>query len=143
VTQLLLPTIDQTRWPIVVVTMPRQALRDDEFLAFLDRLTECWRRDQRFGLVVDVRWAPALASPQRRMVAERLDQNAEKFSDSLQCVAVVLSNSVQRGIMGVLTWLMKKSYAMQPFATVELAVAWVAKAHIVPAANDKRPARSA
>ena len=127
VTQLLAPTIDESRWPIVVVTMPREALRDDEFLAFLERLTEYWRRRQRFGLVVDVRWAPALASPQRRMVAERLDQNAEEFPDSLQCVAVVLTNSIQRGIVEVLTWLMKKPYAMQPFGTVELASAWVAR----------------
>lgn len=119
--------------------MPRQALQDDEFWVFLDRLTECWRRRQRFGLVVDVRWAPALASAQRRLVAERLDQNAEKFSDSLLCVAVVLSNSVQRGIVGVLSWLLKRPYAMQSFATIELASTWVLDSLLAPATNDQRP----
>lgn len=139
-TEAALPKNDELRWPILVVTMPSHALADHEFAVFLDRLAEFWRRGQPFGLVIDVRSAPALIPAQRRMVADHLDQSAEKYPDMLRGVAVVLNNSVQRGIVSVLSWLTKRPFELRPFPSVELGSAWLARALVKPMNSSNRPA---
>jgi hypothetical protein len=73
------------------------------------------------------------------MLAESLDANADKHPDKLRAVAVVLSNGVQRGIIAVLTWLMRKPFEMRPFTDIESALTWSARSLVVPARASKRP----
>src|SRR5512133_793862 len=135
----MLPEMDESRWPVVVITMPRQLMQDEEFSAHLNKLSELWQRGQRFGLVVDVRAAPPLVADRRRQVAEYLDRDVERHPDLLQGVGIVLSGSIQRGIVSVLTWLTRKPFNIQTFATVELASAWVLRGLAGPAKVSKNP----
>jgi hypothetical protein len=109
------PIVDELRWPLVVVTMPGVALGDMAFVHFLDQLTQFCQRGQAFTLIVDVKAAPPLPPAQRRLVAERLDLHSEKYPNIMRGVAVVLSNTVQRGILNVLTWLTKRPSARTLF----------------------------
>jgi hypothetical protein len=134
------PNIDESKWPFVVVTMPSEALSNDELERHMDTLSLFWKRGQPFVLIVDVRFAPPLEAPQRRIVAERLDLLTDKAPGVLRGNAVVLNNTVQRGIVKVLTWLTKRSYSMEPFGSLEDALAWAARVVLRPEATPKQPA---
>jgi len=138
----LSPLIDESNWPILVVTMPTLPMSDVELRKYLDQLKKFCQRGTPYALVMDVRQAPPLAPAQRRMVAEHLDLQAEKYPNIQRGVAIVLSNSIQRGIVMVLTWLAKKPFQMQPFCSVEPALEWARKVALQPVSNVKRPAQA-
>lgn len=140
---LELPNIDESRSPVVVVTMLRQPMRDEAFNAHLKGISALWRRGERFGLVVDVRDAPPLPAHQRRMVAENLDRQAEQHPYLLVGVAVVLSSGIQRGVVSVLTWLARRPFELQPFATVELGARWILRNVAKPIQPSKQPGAAA
>jgi hypothetical protein len=133
------PSIDESRWPLVVVAMPRQSMSDVELVKFLDRLSQFCERGEQYVLIVDVRPAPPLAPTQRRIVAERLDQLAEKYPNTMRGVAVVLSNTVQRGILKVLTWLTRMPFQMQPSTSIDVALSWASRLMLQPPRKSKRP----
>lgn len=135
----MLPELDESRWPLVVVTMPSQPMQDDEFTDHLNSFAKFWQRGQCFGVVIDVRAAPPLVAHQRRLIAESLDRDAEQHPNLLQGVAIVLSGSIQRGIVSVLSWLTRKPFNIQTFANVELASAWVLRGLAEPIKVSKRP----
>ena len=139
----MLPELDESRWPVVVVTMPREPMQDEEFTDHLNSFAKFWQRGQRFGLVVDVRAAPPLVAHHRRLVAEYLDRDVEQHPDLLQGVAIVLSGSLQRGIVSVLSWLTRKPFNIQTFASVDLAYAWILRGLAEPIKVSKRPRASA
>lgn len=139
----MLPELDESRWPVVVVTMPSQPMQDAEFTDHLNSFAKFWQRGQRFGLVVDVRAAPPLVAHQRRLIAEYLDRDVEQHPNLLHGVAIVLSGSIQRGIVSVLTWLTRKPFNIQAFASVDLAYAWILRGLAEPIKVSRRPRASA
>lgn len=138
------PHIDETHWPVVVVTMPRHSMSDDELRKYLDRLTHYCTRGQPFVLVVDVRAAATLAPMQRRILADQLDLHAEEYPNIRRGVAIVLSSAVHRGIVKVFAWLTRKPLRIEPFGSIELAMAWASSLLLQPTTESQgsRPGQS-
>lgn len=131
---------DDSRWPVVLVTLPPGPL---DALAFDDHCTKIFRyyeRGQSFGWVFDVRAAEPLTAAQRRAIAEKLDEHTTKHPNLKCFVAVVLSSSVQRGITRAITWLTQQPVPTLVCASVEEGVAWVAKSLATGSDGERRTA---
>ena len=116
---------DESNWPFAVITMPSEALSDQEFTAHLDRISAYFVRAEPFGLVLDARRSPPLSADRRRLVAERIDHDLERHGAVLFGTAVVLSSAVGRGVFKVIVWLTRSQQPMMSFAELEPALAWL------------------
>ncbi len=112
---------------MLLVVPPSGALTTTDWHAFLDRVSAYNERGQKFCLLFDTRGAPLISADVRRMIAERMDKDANKYPTLLCGLAVVTTNSVQRGVMNVIAWLVRKSCPIEGFADVETAVQWCRK----------------
>lgn len=115
---------DDSSWPIVVVTTPKYVMLADEHSAYLDRLSAYHRRGQLFGFVFDVRQSPAPTAEQRRQLAERIDRDTVQFGRRAP-VALVVSSSVQSGVIKVIQWMLREPHPVEVFTSVEAAKAWL------------------
>jgi hypothetical protein len=115
---------DDSSWPIVVVTTPKYVMLPDEHALYLDRLSGYHRRGQLFGFVFDVRQSPAPTAEQRRQLAERIDRDAAQFGHRAP-VALVVSSSVQSGVVKVIQWMLREPHPVEVFTSVEAAKAWL------------------
>lgn len=116
--------IDDSQWPILVVTEPKRAVSDEEFVAVLDRISAYCARG-RFGLVVDVRGAPQMTAARRRVLAERLDLDVKRYGHRIAGIAVVMDSALARGTLKAIAWLRQSSEpVLNAFSTMEEAVAW-------------------
>lgn len=104
--------------------MPPAALSDAELLALTTDVTRLVQRGEPFALVIDVRGSPPVTANQRRIIAEAMDRNAEAYPQSNPFTAVVLENSLQRGILKALQWLTRTQQKLEPFSSREEAVGW-------------------
>ena len=116
--------IDERLWPIAIVTPSPTGFSQVEFLQFCDRVAQFHERGQRFCVVVDLRRTPVISADERRILAEELERDLEKYPGQLCGIASVVSDNVQRGVAIVLTWLVRRPYATAAFPTIEAAVDW-------------------
>jgi hypothetical protein len=118
--------LDEATWPLVVVHWPAQPLADSEFSASLAQIGSYFERGVRFGLVMDVREAPALSAERRRQIAERMDENGRRWPGRLVGVAIVTSSAMHRGIMHAINWLRQhQEPPSEGFRDLTGALAWL------------------
>jgi len=115
---------DESKWPVLMVTLPAQELLDGEIQAHLERMSSFTRRGSPYVQVIDVRVSPSLSAPSRRLVAERLDHDDEAHPGVLLGVGIVLATSLHRGIFKALSWLSRSQRPFESFTEVEEAVTW-------------------
>jgi hypothetical protein len=132
------PKFDESRWPIVVVTLPTQALAGAAFEKYLSDVGRYYQRGPAFGLVVDIRQAPPFNAGQRRRIGEEIDLAAREHPTVRVVQGIVLASAVQRGIVNAINWLTKKPGQTAVFATVDDAVAWAQKELRAAPAKDRR-----
>lgn len=118
---------DDTRWPVVVVTLPRVPLTPRAFDAHCQQISSYFERGQPFGLVVDAGNAPPLSPDQRRRVAELSDRFSAKYPRVKHVIAVVVASAVHRGIVKTITWLTQQPVPTAVVASVREGQAWVSK----------------
>jgi hypothetical protein len=118
---------DESRWPVVVVTMPVEPLEGAAFTKYLADAQRYYTRGQHFGFVFDIRNAPLMSASQRRMIADEIDRAAREFPTIRAVQGVVIASAMQRGIVKAINWLARQPAPTEVFATVEEAVAWVQK----------------
>src|SRR3954471_4572138 len=92
------PHYDEGRWPVLLVTMPVNELRELELVRHIDRLSAYLKRGVPCAHVIDVRRTASLGADSRRLIAERLDQDEELYPGLLRGVGIVLSTPLHRGI---------------------------------------------
>ena len=100
-------TFDDTRYPIVVITMTG-ATDAAEFDAATEELVSLMRGAQRvrrkIGLMVDGRGAIPPGANRRRQMAAFLVREADLMADSLSGQVMVLANPIQRGVLAAVLW---------------------------------------
>lgn len=116
--------IDDSGWPIVVVTTPQHVMEAREHTEYLDCLSSYHARGQMFGFIFDVRQSPPPPAEQRRQLAERIDHDAKLYRRKAPC-ALVVATGIQIGVVKVIQWLMREPHPVQVFTSVEAAKQWL------------------
>ncbi len=123
---------DDSKWPILLVTMPELDMSGAPMLAHLDRMSSYAQRGMPYVAVVDVRLSPSLSAQSRRLVAERMDQDDEEHPGVLLGMGIVLATSIHRGIFKAMTWLSRSPRPFEAFTTIADAQAWARRLVLAP-----------
>jgi hypothetical protein len=115
---------DEGEWPIVLVTLPKEALDGAGLHAHVEQLSAFSRREKPHVQIIDVRVSPALSAEARRLIVERMDQDDEAHPGILLGVGVVLSTAVHRGIFKAFKWLTRNPRPFEAFSDLEAAKVW-------------------
>ena len=115
---------DDSKWPVLLVTLPEADLSGARMLAHLDHMSSLTARGTPYVAIIDVRLSPALSAQSRRLTAERMDQDDEAHPGVLLGVGIVLATSVHRGIFKAMTWLSRSPRPFEAFTDLEEAAKW-------------------
>lgn len=118
---------DESRWPFVVVTMPKRELSDDEFLEHLAEMAVYGMRGPRFGLVIDARLPAEPNASRRRLIAEQMDRAIERDGERCVGVVIVLDSPVKRAVFNTLQWLRRANHPLAAVSTPEEGLRWLAQ----------------
>jgi hypothetical protein len=117
-------SVDDSQWPIVVVTLPRTPLDDEGFEDHCKQTFRYFERGQSFAWVIDVRNAAQLSASQRRIIAEKTDECRARHPKVACASAVIVSSAIQRGVTKAILWLLKQPIPTEVFSTPEQGVRW-------------------
>jgi hypothetical protein len=115
---------DDSQWPLVRIRLPA-ALDTAELVVSLDYIDALFLRGERFAVLIDVRDAPPLTAPQRKLVAERSDAMYARYPTRLAGMALILSSAIQRGVVTAIQWLVKGGFPTRVFARLVDAEIWL------------------
>jgi hypothetical protein len=130
------PIYDDSAWPLVRIRLPAE-LAASEFEASLDYIDSLFLRGQRFAVLLDVRDAPPLSAPQRKLVADRSNAMYARYPTRLAGMALMLSSALQRGIFTAIRWLIPRGYPTRAFAGTVEAERWLRAQLAVPESVSK------
>ncbi len=119
------PSYDESRWPIVVVTLPASTPSLDDFQRRLDRLSLYHERGEPWGLIIDTRYTPPMPAAHRRLLAQQLDRDTRRYPMQMSRCAVVVESGVARSVIAAVAWRQRSPYQMEPFSSMDEAVAWM------------------
>jgi hypothetical protein len=115
--------LDDSKWPIVLMTPPAYVMAQVEFGRYLDRLSRLCERGAPCGIVFDVRNAPVMPADQRRLTAERIERDVKRYGWKCPCAIVVVS-PLHVGVAKVITWLLRDPHPLAAFSSIEAAERW-------------------
>jgi hypothetical protein len=116
---------DEAQWPLVHVTWEGVITSTllDEYFAHFDRALA---RQERIGVVTDVRPSEAPGPAERkRIAAELVARDAEMRA--FVVMAVVLTNQFHRGVLTAINWLAPPPYPQRAFVELDDGIAWVTR----------------
>jgi hypothetical protein len=118
------PVYDDSKWPLVIVTMPKQTMSAAAFTAFMDRISGFFEHG-RFVLMIDARDMFMLNADQRRLIADRIDADDARYPGRVLAVAVLMSSAMQRGVFKAIKWLKRTNFEMSAFSDPAEAEVWL------------------
>jgi hypothetical protein len=121
----LLPSYDESEWPILSVRMPPVALSDPDFVAHLDACSARYRRGEPFCMLFEMGDHPPLGAVRRRAVAERMAADARRYPGVMLGCALVVRSDVSQGGVTAINWVARPSYEFTAFRDVQEARAWL------------------
>lgn len=121
-------TFDESRWPVVIVRLPRTGSLDD-IHRWYDHVEAMLRRSERpLGLVHDLRAIELLSGTalQRRAIAERSAKlGTLGLAPKIAADARVIGSEIIANVVAVIDWLTgERPWPQQTFATMEEALVW-------------------
>ena len=125
--------IDESRWPLVVVTYP-PIVTMDEYRDLFRRYAAMSRRKQKIGYLIDMRaFNPLMASASvRKAAADTFAEHREVLLRATACEARVVANSLTSGILTAFDWLTGQKWPCANFTKVPDAEQWITlKLHAV------------
>jgi hypothetical protein len=130
--------IDDSRWPLVLITLPAGDSYDDAAVReFVDALPALHARG-RFGVVYDAAHFVAPTRQQRRWIADSINDTQRRFPDRLVAVALATRRApVLTAVLRAIGWLAPQKEPRRVFDDVEAATAWVLE-HLAAADTDLR-----
>lgn len=117
--------IDDSRWPLVVFTVPEIMTAEDIDFHFEAIERRLFVRG-RYASVMDARLTDPshFTADLRRHAAAKYDQYKERFSVKLISEAYVLESSLQRGVLTAIRWLAPAPWATKNFSSLDEALPW-------------------
>lgn len=119
--------IDETRWPLVVISWPAEELEDDaieEFIAASEaRLA---RRELHLSLHDGIR-AIGLTSKQRKRLAEHTRAMEPMLRDYMVAAAIVSPSAIVHGVVTAINWLAPPVFPQKVFSEAAEAEAWLGR----------------
>lgn len=119
-------TVDQTRWPVLVVTQRVEQLTDSERLASLEASSAVLAAHgaDRYAMVLDNRKAGPMPATQRKLMADYMEKHAMRARSRCVCTAFVSDSVVMRGVLTAIMWLRKPEVETQVFGDLDDAITW-------------------
>ncbi len=121
-------TVDDSRWPLMLVTQRAAQLTDAERLESLeasDRVLKA-HGTERYCMVLDNRKAGPMPATQRKMIAEYMERNSVRARTRCVGTAFVSDSVVMRAMLTAIMWLRKPEVETQVFGDLDEATAWAA-----------------
>lgn len=91
----------------------------------MDFLRDVRNRGERAVMMIDGSTSNGVSAKQRRKMAEFNDANTSLLAAACEAQALVLSSTVQRGVLTAVLWIWKPPMTLKPFATRAEASAWL------------------
>lgn len=117
--------LNEAEWPVVHISWGAGEASDASVQQLLDRLVEYTKRGQRFAVILDARQGSGVSASQRKLFAEFLKTHAEALRATM-AVALVLSTSLQRGLVTAINWVSPSPMPQTVHATPQAAKKWCA-----------------
>lgn len=140
--------IDQSHWPVLVVTPP-PSVTDEALQQNFDDFQGILReRPGPYACVVDLRVSRGLTPKQRRMITDSIT-DVEAVQDRSPCMgfAMVFSSRALQRILTAIFWVRRPSYPIKVFVRIDDAFEWarerVPKQRPMPVANAALPDQTA
>lgn len=116
------PSLDDTTWPIVVVTFG-ESMSSPEVSAYFERLRGYLKRRERFGVVLDARRIRMVDALRRKMHGDFLASidGPDRF---VAAAALVVEEEVQRGLLTAIFWIHKPRFPIERFEGLGEAMLW-------------------
>lgn len=139
-------TVDDDRWPVLVVTQRVDQLSDSERLASLEICSNALNAHglERYAMILDNRKAGPMPATQRRMMADYMEKHAMRARARCVCTAMVMDSAVMRAMLTAILWLRRPEVETQVFGELDEAITWARhkfEAASSADAGDRSPAR--
>jgi hypothetical protein len=105
--------------------MPSGIMTDDEFGRYLAHVDRLFLRNERFGVVVDTRFAPPYTASQRQQIGQHMRASYARYPSLLAGLGVVMKHRLHRGIFTAVNWLSGPAFPHRAFDLIAEAEAWV------------------
>ena len=118
--------IDESRWPLVVVTYP-PLVTLEKYRALFKQYVDLSRRGTKIGYLIDMRrFNPLLASAsQRKLAAATFTEHREELVRATICEGRVVASSFTSGVLTAFDWLTGQKWPCANFTTKDEAEPWV------------------
>lgn len=115
---------DDSRSPLLIITSTGDAT-DQEFDAYLTRMTQLLDRGQRYAILFDARHAGRPPPKQRQKQAEWMKTHAPSLRAHNAGIAFVIDNAIVRGALTAILWLSPMASPHRVVATMEQGEHWL------------------
>jgi hypothetical protein len=116
------PVIDETTWPIVVVTFA-DSMSGDEIYGYFDRLRALLKRRERFAVVLDARRIGGVDAVRRKQHGDFL-ASIDGLDRFVAAAALVVDEEMQRGLLTAIFWFHKPRFPIERFEGLGEAMLW-------------------
>ncbi|MFT3770993.1 MAG: hypothetical protein QM820_36715 [Minicystis sp.] len=118
--------VDESRWPLVVVTYPA-VIEMERYRRLFRQYASMSRRGDKIGYLIDMRSFNPLTAPAalRKAAAETFAENRKVLLEATLCEARVVENSLTSGILTAFDWLTGQKWPCANFTTMPDAERWV------------------
>jgi hypothetical protein len=121
----ILPTYDESDWPIFRVTMPPIALSQEGFEAHLEACSQRYRRGQPFCMMIDMGQHPPLGALRRKAVADRMTADGQRFPRVMLGCALIVKSGTSRGGVTAINWMAQPPYSFTAFEDAAEGLLWI------------------
>jgi hypothetical protein len=120
----ILSVVDESRWPILVVTPPTEYSEEmhRQYLAYLGWIYET--RSGPYCLIIDARNTPRPAPLQRKVETEFRNEYAAHVKQHCRGTAFVMSSKVMAGVLTAMFWIKKPDTEIKSFSDFDEALTW-------------------
>lgn len=116
--------IDQTKWPIMVVTM-EGTLTDQEFDQYLLDMAATFSKGERVGVIIDARKSLATPSNQRTAQANWMRQHEATLKTRTAGMAFVMTSRLIEGIFRAVLWMQPLPCPHKITGSMDEAIKWL------------------
>lgn len=121
------PILDESAFPLVIVSFGREAMTDAQIEDFIAQLTAILRRRQKHLVIMDALWVEEGLDARQRKRFTDFVQNGEMRDLSRYKMAdvLLLKSPILRGMLTAVFWLAPPVSPTKPFADIDEALPFI------------------